>query len=310
LAFPAPADTYPGKDAVADYLQSYVAAFGLPVRLGCRVTGLSRSAEGFEVRTPDAVWQATQVVVATGPFQVPVIPSQAKGLAPSVTQIHSAAYRNPPALPGGSLLVVGAGNSGLQIAEELAASRQVDVAVSTTPPMLPQRFLGRDLFWWLTRLGAMRVPGTSRLGRRIKARGEFVIGTNRKRLQRAGVRLRPRLLDAQGRTVRFADDSTLDVDVVVWATGYRTDFSWIQLSEAFDDGRIVHRRGVTDVPGLYLLGQSWQFTRGSALLGFVHEDAAYVADRINEHHRTSPSARRGQDPLDAPAAQLDAIATE
>ena len=152
--------------------------------------------------------------------------------------------------------------------------------MGTSPPMLPQRLLGRDLFWWLTRLGLMRVPAESRLGRRVQARGEFVIGTSRRRLKRAGVTFRPRLVGADGRTVRFADGSTLDVGVVLWATGYRSDYSWISIPGVVRDGRVAHRRGVTDVPGLYFLGLSWQHTRGSALLGFVDDDASHIADRI------------------------------
>jgi putative flavoprotein involved in K+ transport len=107
MAFPAPADTYPTKDPVADYLQSYAAAFELPVRLNARVTRLSQTDHGFEVRTADQTYRARQVVVATGPFQVPFIPPMAGKLDPSVTQVHSADYRNPQALPDGPVLVVG-----------------------------------------------------------------------------------------------------------------------------------------------------------------------------------------------------------
>ena len=126
----------------------------------------------------------------------------------------------------------------------------------------------------------MRVPAESRLGRRVQARGEFVIGTSRRSLKRAGVTFRPRLVGAEGRTVRFADGSTLDVGVVLWATGYRSDYSWISIPGVVRDGRVAHRRGVTDVPGLYFLGLSWQHTRGSALLGFLDDDASHIADRI------------------------------
>jgi cation diffusion facilitator CzcD-associated flavoprotein CzcO len=147
MAFPAPADTYPTKDPVADYLQAYAKAFDLPVRLNAKVTELKRLDDGsFEVRTADDTLHARQVVVATGPFQVPFIPPQAGGLDPSVTQVHSADYRNPQALPEGPVLVVGGGNSGFQIAEELAATRTVDLSIATTYPMLPQRLAGRDLF--------------------------------------------------------------------------------------------------------------------------------------------------------------------
>ena len=296
MAFPAPADTYPTKDPVADYLRDYARAFELPVRLNARVTELRRLKDGrFELRTTSDIFRARQVVVATGPFQVPFIPGAAKGLDVSVTQVHSAAYRNHRQLPDGPVLVVGGGNSGFQIAEELAASRQVDLSVAERAPMLPQRLAGKDLFWWLGRLGLLRVTVDSRLGRRASRR-EFIIGTNKRRLRKAGVRFRPRLADAQGRTVRFADGSALDVSTVVWATGYRSDYGWVSIPGVVDNGRVVHRRGVTDIPGLYFLGLSWQHTRGSALLGFVKDDAAYLADRIAE-------GRQAVGATDADAAQ-------
>jgi putative flavoprotein involved in K+ transport len=290
MAFPAPVDTYPTKDPVADYLQAYVTAFNLPVRLNARVTQLSRTDDGLEVQTADNTFRAGQVVVATGPFQVPFVPPMAARLDPSVIQVHSADYRHPQALPDGPVLVVGGGNSGFQIAEELAATRTVDLSIATTYPMLPQRLGGRDLFWWLTRLGLLKVTVTSRPGRRMSRR-DFVIGTNRRRLERAGVRFRPRLVDADGRTVRFADHRLLeDVGVVVWATGYRPDYAWIHVPGVVREGQVVHRRGVTEVPGLYFLGLSWQYTRGSALLGFVNDDAAFLADRIQAQHRAATSA--------------------
>jgi putative flavoprotein involved in K+ transport len=96
----------------------------------------------------------------------------------------------------------------------------------------------------------------------------------------AGVRFRPAVAGAEGRTVRFADGSSLDAGIVIWTTGYRPDHSWIHVPCVVGDGHVIHRRGVTDVPGLYFLGLPWQHSRGSALLGFVHEDAAYLADRI------------------------------
>ena len=302
MAFPAPADTYPGKEAVADFLRDYATAFDLPVHSGKRVTALTRIGDEFEIRTGDDALRAQQVVIATGPFQTPFIPQVARGFDASVTQIHSADYRNPQSLPPGPVLVVGAGNSGLQIAEELVATRPVDVSVGEKVPMLPQRLLGRDLFWWLTRLGFMRVNTATRLGRRLRSRGEFVIGTNRRRLKRAGVRFRPRLVDAQGRTARFADGSSLDVPVVIWATGYRSDYSWISVPGLTEDGRVVHRRGATDVPGLYVLGLSWQYTRGSALLGFVADDAAYLASQIaTRAGADQPSRGEAASPLTRPA---------
>jgi len=279
MPFPGPPDTYQTKESVAGYLNAYAAEFDLPVRLNTRVTALIRTAEGFEARTDDGVFRARQVV-AIGPFQVPYVPPAAQRLDSSVIQLHSAGYRNPEALPPGPVLVVGGGNSGFQIAEELAATRQVDLSISTKAPVLPQRWAGKDLFWWLTRIGLTRVTTKSRVGRRLRARPDFIVGSSRRRLQAAGVRFRPAVTDAEGRAVRFADGSSLDAGAVIWTTGYRSDYSWIHIPGIVGDGHVIHRRGVTDVPGLYFLGLPWQHTRGSALLGFVHDDAAHLAGRI------------------------------
>jgi putative flavoprotein involved in K+ transport len=287
MSFPGAPDSYPTKTQVAGYLKAYATAFNLPVRLNTRVTYLGRTAEGFEIRTQDEVFRAHQVVVATGPFQVPFIPPAAQRLDSAVTQLHSAGYRNPQALPPGPVLVAGAGNSGFQIAGELArAGRQVVLSTGGKMPVLPQRLAGKDLFWWLIRLRLLRISVQSRPGRRMSSR-DFIIGGSHRRLRAAGVRFRPRVTEADGRTVRLADGTTLDVANIIWATGYRCDYSWIGIPGVVRDGTVVHRRGVTQVPGLYVLGLSWQHTRGSALLGFVHNDAAYLAGLINTSARRS-----------------------
>jgi putative flavoprotein involved in K+ transport len=300
LAFPAPAGTYPGKEAVANYLRDYAAAFDLPVQLNARITGLQRTDAGFRLTAADRAYTARHVIVATGPFQTPFVPPLAAGLDDSVTQLHSSRYRSPGTLPDGPALVVGGGNSGFQIAEELARTRPVELSVGATYPALPQRLLGRDLFWWLTRLRLMRVTAGSRLGRRMQTRGEFLIGSSRRNLHRAGVRFRPRLVDAAGRTVRFADGSSQEAHVVVWATGFRPDYEWIDIPGVLRDGHVAHRRGVTDVPGLYFLGLSWQHTRGSALLGFVADDAAHVTRAAAMNRAQVPGPRGAPDAQAAP----------
>ncbi|MGY1619857.1 flavin-containing monooxygenase [Geodermatophilus sp. SYSU D00691] len=282
LPFPAPADTHPTKDDVADYLAAYARHFRLPVRLDSPVTRLHREDDGtFAVTTPTGTLHARQVVVATGPFQTPSVPAIAADLDPLVPQLHSAGYRNPAQLPAGSrVLVVGAANSGLQIADELAGSCAVTVAVGSTPKELPQRVLGRDLFFWLTRSGFLTVPTESRIARRLRARGDLVIGTRSSRLRRRGIGFRPRLTGVAGRTARFADGTSAEVDAVVWATGFRTDHSWLHVPGVVEDGAVRHQAGVTDVPGLYFLGLPWQTSRGSALLGFVGRDAEALDRRM------------------------------
>ena len=206
LPFPAPAGSHPGKDEVADYLRAYAEHFDLPVRLSSPVTGLHRDAGLFTVSTPTGTRRARQVVVATGPFQTPYVPSSSADAAPEVQQLHSAHYRNPAQIPAGShVLVVGAANSGLQIADGLAAGHAVTVAVGSRSPELPQRILGRDLFFWLSRIGFFTVPAGSRLGRRLRSRGDLVIGSRSGDLRRRGVRFAPRLTGFDGRTACFAD---------------------------------------------------------------------------------------------------------
>ena len=280
MPFPAPAGTYPTKDEVADYLRGYAAAFALPVRLDTRVTRLTKTDDTFHADTSTGPITAGQVVIATGPFQTPVVPPIARHLAADVVQLHSADYRNPDQLPDGPVLVVGAGNSGLQIAAELAATRPVTVAVGTRPPMLPQRLLGRDLFWWLARLGHITKTADSRLARRLQKNGDLVIGTRWRDLARLGIHVRPRLDDVDLTTAMFADGSITQVAAVVWATGFRPDHSWLAIPGAVMDDAVLHERGITAVPGLSIVGLPWLHTRGSALLGYVKDDAAWLADHI------------------------------
>jgi hypothetical protein len=179
-----------------------------------------------------------------------------------VPQLHSAEYRNPAQLPAGArVLVVGAANSGLQIAAELADTCSVTVAVGSRPTELPQRIAGRDLFFWLTRSGFFTVPTDSRIARRLRARGDLVIGTRSRELRRRGIAFRPRLTDVTGRTAVFADGSSLDVDAVVWATGTAPTTRGCTCRAPWSDGQIRHTAGVAEVPGLYVIGLPWQTSR-------------------------------------------------
>jgi putative flavoprotein involved in K+ transport len=277
--FPAPVDSHPGKDQVADYLQSYAEANAFPILTGTKVERLPTSADGFQAITSQGVLRARQVVVATGPFQRPHVPEISAAFDPDLPQIHSADYRNPDQLSGETILVVGGGNSGLQIADELNRSRRVVLAAGSQPPVLPQIIAGRDVFWWLTRFGLIDRPANSPLARRVRARGDLVIGAGPGRLRRRGVDIRGRLTRADGRMAHFADDTTVAVDAVVWATGYRSDYSWL-CAPVDPQGRPVHRQGSSPVPGLWFLGQPWQRSRGSSLLGFVQHDAALIAAQI------------------------------
>lgn len=286
MPFPAAKDTYPGKNDVVDYLQAYATHFQLPVRLGVSVTSLIRSHGVYVMKAGGEALEAKQVVVATGPFHVPFVPPIAKGLDPEVTQIHSVSYRDPASLPAGKVLVVGAANSGCQIALELSGTHTVELAAGKRIPTIPQRPLGRDVWWWGSKIGLDRVNVGSRLGRRLAERDQVIGGGLRQLAKRYGVRIRPRATMAAGRSVTFADGSAAEFDAVVWATGFTTDYSWIDVPGVTDEkGRLLHERGVTPSAGLYMLGMAWQYTRGSALLGWVGADAAFLAEQIASGHR-------------------------
>ncbi|NUR30924.1 MAG: NAD(P)-binding domain-containing protein [Catenulispora sp.] len=269
------ADRYPGKDEVADYLQAYAARFQLPVRLDTAVSLLRRDPGGrFEAVTNNGVFTADGVVVATGPFQRPHIP--VLRLAPEIVSLHSSDYRNPGRLPDGPVLVVGGGNSGVQIAAELAADRPVTLAVGKRQPVLPQRLFGTDIFTWLQALGVVRAPITGRIGRVIRNR-DPLIGMGPKALRRLGVRIVDRVVSAEGPGLRTANGQAVSASTVIWATGYCPDYGWLRIPGSLADGMPVHTGGISPVPGLTYIGLPFQRNRGSALLGWVGHDAALVA---------------------------------
>jgi putative flavoprotein involved in K+ transport len=284
-------DGYPTRDEVIAYLERYAETFELPVALSSEVKEIDRGAdERLLLEVDGRTIAADQVVVATGPFQTPFVPELAERLSEDVFQTHAVGYRKPTDVPQGKVLVVGGGNTGFQIAKELSATHTVALSIGSRQKPLPQRFLGRDLFWWLTKAGILDKTTESRLGRKLSTR-DTLIGSSPRQLKRYGIELKPRLVDAGGGRTRFDDRSELEVGAVIWATGYRPDYSWIKLPIFDEHGRLLHRRGVTAVHDLYFIGLSWQHTRGSALIGFVKDDAAFIAEKIDEHRRSKAPAR-------------------
>lgn len=270
-------DRYPTRTEIADYLRDYASAF--PVTYSTGVERVEPVDGRFHVSTDRGRWLASAVVVATGAFQAPSLPTFGADLADSVFQVHTSGYTNPAQVPPGRVLVVGAGNSGLQVAAELSASHEVHLAVGSKQMPLPRRVLGKDIFWWLDRLGFTRAP-LERMPRWLAGDGDVLVGQSIKKTSaRTGLTVHPRAVAATGRSVSFADGSTLDVDAVVWATGYRPDFGWLPDAVVDAGGAPVQRRGVSPVDGLYFVGLENQYTSASSLIGWVGRDAAFVAAR-------------------------------
>ena len=188
VAFPGAPDGYPTRGEVIAYLERYESGFNLPVQTNSRVRSLTVQDGRFLLDLGERRIQAKRVVVATGPFQVPRTPAWAGSLAPDVFQIHSSDYRRPSEIPAGTVLVVGGGNTGYQIAKELTVTHEVHLAVGSRQTPLPQRLLGRDLFWWLDKLGLLEKSVDSRIGRRARDRGDdTLIGSNPRQARRHGV---------------------------------------------------------------------------------------------------------------------------
>jgi putative flavoprotein involved in K+ transport len=309
LPVPGDPDGYPGKDEMADYLERYARRFDLPVSTETGILSLTQANGGFRARTDAGeIIDARAVVLATGAFQRPAIPAVSRRLAPDVLQLIPESYKRTGQIPPGRVLVVGDGATGRQIAVELAATHEVLLATGRPRRVSPQRILGRSVFWWMDRLGILKSSRETRVGRYLMNADPFPgKDLNLGRLRRRGVCVVGRLLEVDGKDVGFANGETAEVDAVVWATGYRDDSRWVAIPEVKDaHGGVMHRRGVSTVPGVYFVGRSWQWTRGSALLAGVGDDAAYVARRIAERlpgRMAMEDDSRGQDDTNSPVAK-------
>jgi putative flavoprotein involved in K+ transport len=286
LAVPGEPSGFPSKDEIADYLEAYAAHFAIPVRIGAAARSLETSGANFRVTTSEGVSiESRAVVIATGAFQTPNIPAISTAFSGDVHQLSAKDYHRPSSVPAGTVLVVGDGATGREIALELAATHKVLLSTGRARRVTPDRVLGRSIFWWLDHLGVLRASRESLIGRRMKSADPFP-GRQLElaHLREAGVTVVTRLDAAQGVTARFADGVVADISAVVWATGYRAETDWVAIPTAKDaHGAFVHTRGISPVDCVYFVGQSWQWTRGSALITGVGADAAYVVAEIARH---------------------------
>jgi putative flavoprotein involved in K+ transport len=272
-------DGYPTRDEFADYLESYAARFKLPVTVAAKVVRLTKTSAEFQATLASGqMIAASHVIVATGGFQTPIVPGLDQGFGPGVIRLTSEDYQRPEQVPSGSVLVVGDGASGRDIAIELAATRTVLLATGKPRKLFPERLLGRSMWWWLKNLGLMNVSAGSFIGRAMRRTDPF---PDRDRsldsLRRAGVKVVPRLIKADGNVATFVDGPKAEIASVIWATGYRDDSSWIDIPGAIGPtGGFLQTQGVSPIRNLYFIGRPWQRNRASALVMGAGSDAAAI----------------------------------
>lgn len=283
LGFPAPRGATPTKDAMADYLRAYAEHFRLPVELGTRVEDVRRDGADLVVTAGRRRWRAACVIVATGAHRLPDVPAVAGGLDPRIGQLHSSGYLRPSQLPDGPALVVGAGNSGAEIALDLArpgpdgAVRAVYLAgrdVGHVPALGP---------WTYHLMQMLGRPGAAAARRGLRGRADPLGRIRLGELQASGVVRLPRITGARGGLPLTEDGQVVDVRSVVWCTGSRPDHRFLRLPVFDAEGRLVHHRGATGDPGLYVLGMPYQSSITSHLVGGVGRDARHVARHLVRH---------------------------
>ncbi|MFI1719471.1 flavin-containing monooxygenase [Streptomyces sp. NPDC053513] len=285
LPFPGAGAHYPGKDEVVAYLREYAGRFDIPVLTDHRVLSLRRDGDGYLLSTAHGDCRAGQVVIATGPFGAPRLPEFATGLSADVPTLHTSEYRGPSQVPPGTVVVVGDGNSGRQIAAELSASHSVVLSCSDkVSPPLPQTVVGRDMFWWMSVIGVMSLPVNMQAP-------DPIVGDRVPELVAAGeMRTVGRITAAEGAELVTADGERVKPSTVIWATGYRTDWSWLDPAMLDEDGQPRHTEGTGVLPGSHYLGLYRMRTRGSALIGFVGRDAERTAAAVTAAAQNTTTA--------------------
>jgi putative flavoprotein involved in K+ transport len=286
MDFPMKEGVYPDKNEVARYLQEYVDTFDLPVKLNCKAQKVTREGEIYQIHTDAGLFTADNLIVATGPFHTPFRPPCHTDISSDVIQLHANEYKNPAQLQSGDTLVVGAGDSGVQILSEIAdTGKQVYFSGNTNSATLPQSFLGKTLWWWLSKLGILSASKYSWLGKKLSSSVQPIIGTNLKKiLAKNNVEAVGRTLGVDGAHILFSEAQIASIKNIVWATGFRPDFSWIDNIPLDEKGYPQNYRGIGKQEGLFFIGLPWMHTRGSATLGGVKADAEFLIEQLKSKY--------------------------
>lgn len=277
---------YPLKDEIADYLLAYQEKYELPISLNSKVQKITKNDGKFKISTTsNEVFSCENVIIATGPFQAPFTPKMSKLIKSDIYQCHTVDYRNPSQIQNGKTLIVGGGNSGMQIAIELIKeSKEVYLSLGKKPRFFPYTILNKSIFWWLGILGILRFTVNSKIGKKIRENDPIIGKEIKPFIKNKRINIFPRAIKAEENKIHFEDGQYIQPENIIWATGFKSDYSYIDITNksVFDEeGYPIHNRGVTAETGLYFIGLPWQYRRGSGLLLGVGTDAKYLAERID-----------------------------
>ncbi len=285
--YPAPPWSYPSREEFADYLGGYADRFALPVRNNVRVRGLSHNGHSFGIETDNQPIEADNVVVAPGWDRKPKVPAFAQQLSPHIKQLTAGSYKNPSDLVPGPVLVVGAGNSGADIALELAPTRRTYLS-GRHPGEIPwpidamaTRPLTLAVFFAFSHILNLNTPAGRKARPQILAHSGPLVRVKNRDLVRAGVERVPRTEGTRNGQPMLADGRALEVANIIWCTGFRPDLQWIRLPVFGPDGEPEQDRGVAkSQAGLYFLGAIFQQSLASSMVHGVGRDAAFIARQI------------------------------
>ena len=289
MKFPYKKGHYANKYEVADYLKAYVFKFNIHIEFNHKITSLRKENGRFILESESKKFEAKNVIIATGPFHKPFTPSCHTKISKEILQIHSEHYKSPNQLKEGATLVVGAGDSGVQILNEVSkTNRTVYFSGNTNIMSIPQEILGKTLWWWFQKVGFLKANKYSWIGKKLSESGQPVIGTDVKTLfKKKNITCVGRTLNANEKTITFEKQKITDIKNIIWATGFKPNFNWIDDIELDDSHYPKNFRGISNIEGLYFLGLPWLYTRGSATLGGVKNDADYLNKYLSKKEKDS-----------------------
>ncbi|PHM60728.1 potassium uptake trka-like protein [Xenorhabdus stockiae] len=293
--FPLPGSPsgYPGKDEIADYLERYALHHRLNILTGMQVINVKHEAGLFTLTTKQGEqFSAPCLVNATGANQNSIIPEIASNLSPSVQQLKADLYRNPGQFQAGSqIAVIGDGASGRQIAHELSSSVKVTLFCGSPRPLVPNRVLGNDLFWWLDKSKLLYADTSSLIGKIMQRRNPIPCGElNDKRLSELNVQIAQKLVKTENETLYDQQGKKYHIDGLIWCVGYQEVTDWLTLPGVHNGQEFICESGSinggkTSYPGLFVVGRKWLSSRSSELLLGASRDAQRVALWIEQKLR-------------------------